>query len=97
MKLFWVYMVLCDDGSYYIGVTHDVDYCVAQHNAGEFPECCTFTRRPGELVYADSFRDANDAIRWENKLRNGPAPRRQRWREGIFEELRRLSKGARPT
>jgi predicted GIY-YIG superfamily endonuclease len=96
MKLFWVYMVLCDDGSYYIGVTHDVDYRVAQHNSGEFPDCYTFTRRPVELVYAAEFRDANDAIRWEKQIKKWSRAKKAALARGDFEELRRLAKGARP-
>jgi predicted GIY-YIG superfamily endonuclease len=34
MKTFWVYMLLCRDGSFYVGVTSNVDVRVAEHEAG---------------------------------------------------------------
>lgn len=88
-------MVLCDDGIYYIGVTHDVDKRVAQHNIGEFTDCYTFKRRPVELVYAAEFRDANDAIRWEKQIKKWSRAKKAALARGDFQELKRLSKGAR--
>jgi len=34
MKSYWVYMVLCNDGSYYTGVTNDAERRVGEHNSG---------------------------------------------------------------
>lgn len=93
MNLFWVYMVLCDDGSYYIGVTRDVDQRVGQHNAGTFPDCYTFRRRPVQLVYADSFRDANDAIHWEKQMKKWSRAKKAALASGDFDRLRQLSRG----
>lgn len=93
MKLFWVYMVLCADGSYYIGITNNVERRVGQHNVGEFPDSYTFTRRPVALVYATEFRDANDAIRWEKHIKKWSRAKKAALARGDFEELRRLARG----
>lgn len=93
MKLFWVYMVRCNDGSFYIGMTGDIELRIAQHNAGEFPSCFTFARRPVELVYSADFRDANDAIRWEKQIKKWSRAKKAALACGDFEELRRLARG----
>lgn len=86
-------MVLCDDGSYYIGVTRDVELRIAQHNAGELTGCYTFTRRPVRLVYAADFRDVNDAIGWEKQIKKWSRAKKAALARGDFQELRRLSRG----
>lgn len=69
MKNYYVYMLLCADGKFYVGVTNDVDARVAQHQLGIDPHCYTFKRRPVRLVHASNFYDVNDAIAWEKQLK----------------------------
>lgn len=95
MKLFWVYMLRCSDGSFYIGMTGRLEHRIAQHSAGEFPSCFTFRRRPVELVYCADFRDANDAIRWEKQIKKWSHAKKAALARGDFEALRRLARGGR--
>lgn len=44
--MFWVYMLRCADGSFYVGHTDDLESRLAQHRQGYFPTCYTFGRRP---------------------------------------------------
>jgi putative endonuclease len=69
MKTYWVYMLLCADGSFYVGVTNNVELRVGQHEFGLDPRCYTFERRPVTLVYASDFHDVNEAISWEKQLK----------------------------
>jgi len=46
---FYAYMLRCSDGSYYIGHTDDLDYRLAQHQAGTLGGY-TSKRRPVTLV-----------------------------------------------
>jgi putative endonuclease len=66
---YFVYMLLCADDSFYVGVTNDVEGRVWQHNAGEDPDSYTCERRPVELVYCSGFSSVFDAIRWEKQLK----------------------------
>ena len=47
-----VYILRCNDGSYYVGVTNDLEARLALHNSGQGPKF-TALRRPVELVYAE--------------------------------------------
>ena len=69
MKTYYVYMVRCADGKFYVGITNDPERRVAQHNLGHDPESYTFTRRPVELVHCSDFKEVDDAIRWEKQLK----------------------------
>ena len=69
MKNYYVYMLLCADLSFYVGVTRDADRRVAQHNNGWDPDCYTHFRRPVVLAKAWEFTDVRDAIDWEKRLK----------------------------
>ena len=69
MKIYYVYMLLCADGSFYVGVTNDLELRVGQHQFGFDPHCYTFTRRPVKLVHSSDFRNVDDAIAWEKQLK----------------------------
>jgi putative endonuclease len=66
---YFVYMLLCDDGTYYTGVTHDTERRAAEHNEGLNPRCYTYTRRPVRLVFSSQFKEIDDAIRFEKQLK----------------------------
>lgn len=69
MKEYYVYILRCCDGSYYTGVTNDVDRRVAEHKEGVSSTCYTYKRRPLTLVYHAEFRNVDDAIAWEKHIK----------------------------
>jgi putative endonuclease len=69
MKTYFVYMLLCSDGSFYVGVTNNLELRIAQHELGIDTGCYTFKRRPFKLVYSSYFYDVYEAIAWEKQLK----------------------------
>ncbi len=69
MKEYWVYILECSDGTYYVGVTSDLDARLHQHIIGFSRKAYTYTRRPVKLVWAQSFDHPSDAIAAEKKLK----------------------------
>jgi putative endonuclease len=69
VKTYWVYMLRCSDGSFYVGVTNNLEYRVAQHETGFDRKCYTFKRRPVKLVHSSEFYEITDAICWEKQLK----------------------------
>ncbi len=69
MKFYYVYILLCIDNSYYVGMTSALDERVRQHNSGFFPEAYTFQRRPVELKWFEKFTDASQAMDREKQLK----------------------------
>ncbi len=69
MDNYFVYMVRCADGTYYVGVTNDADRRIAEHNLGIDEKAYTHRRRPVNLVYSAIFHEILDAISWEKQLK----------------------------
>ncbi|MBI2117507.1 GIY-YIG nuclease family protein [Candidatus Peregrinibacteria bacterium] len=69
MRDYCVYMLRCNDGSYYVGITNNVELRIGQHQEGIDPKCYTFRRRPLECVYSAQFQDVRDAISWEKHIK----------------------------
>jgi putative endonuclease len=66
---FYVYMLLCADGSLYVGMTNSWRRRMIEHAQGLNPKCYTFMRRPLKLVYIQHFDYVHDAIRREKQLK----------------------------
>jgi putative endonuclease len=60
----WVYILLCHDGTLYTGITTDLERRLSQHNAGTASKY-TRSRRPVTLVYRESAKSHGTALRRE--------------------------------
>jgi len=68
MKDFFIYILKCSDGSYYIGHTDDIEKRISEHKQG-FYEGYTSSRRPVSLVYIEPIGSRDAAIEAERKLK----------------------------
>ncbi|HYG68975.1 MAG TPA: GIY-YIG nuclease family protein [Anaeromyxobacteraceae bacterium] len=82
MTPFFVYMLRCSDGKYYVGHTDDLDTRIAQHQNGTFGGF-TSERRPVTLVWSDAVPSREQAVvnelrikRWSRAKKGGADPRR---------------------
>ena len=64
-KNWYFYVLLCSDGSYYGGVTTDVDRRLNEHNASSRGAKYTRTRRPVRLVYWAKYESRSMAQKAE--------------------------------
>ena len=69
MQEYFVYIALCADATYYVGITNDPDKRLWEHNAGPSPSAYTHSRRPVSLVYVAPFDRVEEAIAWEKHLK----------------------------
>lgn len=77
VKYLYVYILKCKDGTYYTGVTNDVEKRFIQHNAGINKESYTYSRLPVTLVFCELFTDYNLAIEWETKIKKWSAKKKE--------------------
>ena len=91
MKVYFVYIVKCSDGSYYTGVTSNLEKRIAEHNSGII-EGYTSDRLPVNLVYSNRFGNINDAIRAEKQIKGWTRAKKEALIRGDFEALVNLSK-----
>ncbi len=69
LDTFFLYIVRCADGSYYVGSTSDPVARLEAHNAGRSPHTSKFT--PWEQVMAIEFSDTRKANTFERYLKPG--------------------------
>lgn len=91
MKTYFVYILKCSDNSYYTGVTNNIDRRLIEHNNGFDRTSYTFSRRPLELVYYETFQNPNDAIFWEKRIKGWTRKKKEALIKGDFDELVKLS------
>ncbi|OFX26698.1 MAG: hypothetical protein A2041_08800 [Bacteroidetes bacterium GWA2_31_9b] len=91
MKTFYVYILKCIDKSYYTGITNDIDRRLIEHNNSLDKKSYTFSRRPVEIVYRETFQNPKDAILWEKRIKGWSRKKKEALIKGNFDELKRLS------
>lgn len=69
MHSYFVYIIECNDGKLYVGVTNNVARRFEEHQAGLHPKSYTAKRRPLKLLYVETFQWIQDAIAREKQLK----------------------------
>lgn len=92
MNRYYVYIVRCNDGSYYTGVTNDIERRINEHNNDDSGISYTSTRRPVELVFFEEFNDIMQAIELEKQIKGWSRKKKEAFISQNWDELRILSK-----
>ncbi len=90
--LYYVYIIECNDHSYYIGITNDLNRRIEEHQNGNDPNSYTFGRRPLILRYAETFTNILDAIAREKQIKGWSRKKKEALIKENWEALRELSK-----
>ncbi|MBB2146952.1 GIY-YIG nuclease family protein [Pedobacter sp. LMG 31464] len=91
MKLYSVYILKCSDGSYYTGITNDIDRRLFEHQNGENITCYTYKIRPLSLVFCENFPDVNQAIDFEKQVKGWSRKKKEAIINDNWEKLKELS------
>jgi putative endonuclease len=73
---FHVYIVQCQDGTYYTGYTPDLAKRLQLHNKGKGAKY-TRGRRPVKLVWCREYRHFKNAILEENRIKGLTRPQKE--------------------
>jgi len=65
----YIYIVECCDGSFYTGITTDIDRRVLEHNFSFKAAKYTRSRRPVRLVYKESVSNRSEASKREYSIK----------------------------
>jgi len=65
----WLYVLLCADGSYYTGVTTNTERRLYEHNHTKRGAKYTRTRRPTRIVFLELHPDRSSAMKAESKFK----------------------------
>ncbi len=69
IREWYLYALLCSDGTYYTGVTTDLQRRLNEHNTSRRGAKYTRTRRPVKLVYSKYFVDRSSAQKAEYQFK----------------------------
>ena len=86
-----VYIILCNDDTFYTGVSRDVEKRFYIHCEGLDPDSYTYNRRPLKLMWANYFQSNTEAIFWEKKIKGWSHKKKEALINGRFEDLPGLS------
>jgi putative endonuclease len=65
---YYVYLLLCDDGSYYTGYTNNVPSRLERHKKG-YGARYTRMRRPKRVIRVEEFKTRRAAMRRERQIK----------------------------
>lgn len=94
---FYVYILRCSDGSYYVGHTEALEARMSEHQTGTAPGY-TATRRPVDLVFHAEFESRIEALARERQIKLWSRAKKEALIAGDWSLLRGLAEGrsARP-
>tara|TARA_R110000796_G_scaffold66967_8_gene153869 strand:- start:2150 stop:2515 length:366 start_codon:yes stop_codon:yes gene_type:complete len=91
---FWVYLLQCADGKYYVGSHRgdDVGARVWEHNEGINSKAFTYSRRPVTLLWCGAFADPAEMVSFERQMKGWTRAKKEAFVQGDWERLKALSK-----
>jgi len=87
---FWVYILLCADGSYYTGHTDALEKRIAEHQSGELGGY-TSSRLPVRLVFSQEFPTREEAMASEQRVKGWNRRKKNALIRGDWDEVSRLA------
>lgn len=92
MKPFFIYILKCNDDSYYTGHTDDLEKRLIQHQRAFYPYCYTATRLPIELLHQQSFYSREEALLVEQQIKGWSRKNKQALINNDWDEISKLAK-----
>ena len=87
----YVYILLCDDGSYYTGSSNNLEQRLKEHFAGEGANH-TRKHKPIKMLYYEEFSRIDDAFYREKQIQGWSRKKKEALIRGEYEKLPELSK-----
>ncbi|WP_440875564.1 GIY-YIG nuclease family protein [Thalassotalea sp. PLHSN55] len=90
--MFYVYILKCNDGSYYTGQTENIDQRLHQHHMRQTPHCYTAKRLPVKLVYQQTFYQREEALIVERQIKGWSRKKKQALINNDWTEISKLAR-----
>jgi putative endonuclease len=91
MKLMYVYIIECGDGSFYTGVTNNLGRRFIEHLTGVNENSYTADKKPLKLVFCREFDRPITAIKFEKQLKGWSRLKKIALINGDIAELKKLA------
>ena len=90
MGAYYVYILRCSDGSFYVGFTTDLPSRLKKHKGG-YGSKHARDRGAGAIVYSERFDNKCEALNRESQLKRWSRAKKEALIAGDMEMLKRLS------
>jgi len=90
-----IYILQCSDGSYYTGLTKDLETRIREHQNGTRSDAYTYTRRPVKLVWSIVTESYQEAFQWEHKIKGWSRAKKEALIHGNIEGIHEIVKSER--
>lgn len=97
MGRFFVYILECDDKSYYVGITNNIKRRLREHNQKSDPGSYTAIRVPVKLIFYKTFSDPIEAICFEKQLKGWSRRKKEAYMNNNWNQLKSLAACKNPT
>ena len=87
-----IYILRCSDGTYYTGLTKELDARVEEHQTGAYLHSYTFGRRPVELVWSEGVQSYEEALQWERQIKGWSRAKKEALIRGDIEGIHGIVK-----
>lgn len=91
MKLFYVYILLCSDGLTCTGLTKNPERRLEEHQKGLNRTSFTYRRRPVKLIFQQEFKEVEQAILFEKKIKKWSGVKKLALANGEYDLLHLLA------
>jgi putative endonuclease len=92
MKSSFVYILSCADGTYYTGVTSNLEKRLLEHKSSKNIGSYVSKRLPIKLVYYEHFMDINQAIEWEKRIKKWSKAKKEALIQDRWDDLKKSAK-----
>jgi putative endonuclease len=89
--MYWIYVLQCRDGSFYVGSTVDLQDRIHTHNAGNGP-AFTAKRLPVQLAYSEEQPSLEAAVKRERQIKRWSRAKKAALISGDKGNLKALSR-----
>jgi len=90
-----IYILRCSDGTYYTGLTKDLEGRVREHEIGAHPESYTFRRRPVKLEWSMVTGSYQEAFQWEHRIKGWTHAKKEALIRGDIDGIHEIVKSER--
>jgi putative endonuclease len=88
---FYLYILKCANGAYYIGHTDNIEQRLSEHHLGAINDCYTKSRRPLTLVFLQNFPTRDSAFHAERQIKGWSRKKKEAFIKDDWETIKQLS------
>jgi putative endonuclease len=92
---YYVYILLCGNGTYYTGLAKDLEYRIWEHEQGIHVDAYAFSRRPIRLVWGQELAGYREAFELERRVKRWNHAKKEALIRGDFEAIHAIVKSER--